>query len=121
MRPRAEGWVASVRRFVAATPAHTPRCDLCAAALPETHPHLFDRDDRRLICACRACALLMPASNLRLARVPEETSRLAGVEIDDRRWAEIGIPVGIAFFVKASPSGRVRAMYPGAAGVTESL
>ena len=41
--------------------------------------------------------------------------------LDDARWADLGIPVEMAFFMHSSAAGRVLALYPGPAGATESL
>jgi hypothetical protein len=41
--------------------------------------------------------------------------------ITDAEWEALGIPIGLAFFVRDSGAGRVTAHYPGAAGPVESL
>jgi Family of unknown function (DUF5947) len=99
-------------------------CDLCAAPVPPGHRHLVDFDDRRLLCACRACALLFDAraaggGHLRL--VPTRRRRLEDFALDDAAWDSLRIPVDMAFFFHSTPAQRVSAFYPSPAGPTESL
>jgi hypothetical protein len=46
---------------------------------------------------------------------------LAGFVLDDLVWAELRIPVDIAFFFRSSREQRVMAFYPSPLGPTESL
>ena len=41
--------------------------------------------------------------------------------MSDAEWDALRIPIGLAFFVHNSVTGRVTALYPGPAGPTESL
>lgn len=100
------------------------RCDLCGEPVEPAHRHLVDVDTRRLLCACRPCALLFdrPAAgggHLRL--VPTARTRLDGFVLDEAGWAALRIPVEIAFFLRSSAAGRVVALYPSPMGTTESL
>jgi hypothetical protein len=45
---------------------------------------------------------------------------LKDFSMTDSQWDSLLIPIGLAFFLKSSTEGRVLAMYPGAAGSTES-
>jgi hypothetical protein len=93
------------------------RCDLCGLALPEAHRHLLDDRRAELACACRACSLLFEraaAGGHHYRLVPERRVRL-----DDRVSAqELGVPVGLAFFVSRA-DGTVVAHYPSPVGATQ--
>jgi len=100
------------------------RCDLCGDPVEPAHRHLVDVETRRLMCACRPCALLFdrPAAgggHLRLVPTPRE--RLEDFTLDDATWAALRIPVEMAFFLHSSTAGRVVALYPSPLGTTESL
>jgi hypothetical protein len=91
------------------------RCDLCAVPLPDRHRHLLDEERGELLCGCQACVLLFErdaAGGRHYRLVPQRRLRLAGVPTD-----ELGVPVGLAFFVR-QPDGRVVAGYPSPAGAT---
>lgn len=109
-----------------ATPTATApveACGLCSAVVPDEHRHLLDLAARRLVCACRACALLFDgggsiAQQYRL--IPVGARQLHDVDGADQFWAELSIPVGLAFFFRDTVAKRVVALYPGALGVAES-
>jgi uncharacterized protein DUF5947 len=97
---------------------------MCAAPVPPGHRHLVDLKDRRMLCACRACALLFDSAaagggHLRL--VPTRRRRLDDFVLDDTRWERLRIPVDMAFFFRNAEAERVSAFYPSPAGPTESL
>ncbi|MDQ3850216.1 MAG: DUF5947 family protein [Actinomycetota bacterium] len=99
------------------------RCELCARPIAAEHRHVVDLAARRLLCACRPCAILFDHSaaggdHYRL--VPERRRRLDDLRLDDVRWRSLGLPVEMAFFIRSSESGRVTAFYPSPAGATES-
>lgn len=97
---------------------------MCAAPVPPCHRHLVDLNDRRLMCACRACALLFAseaAGGGHLRLLPTRRRRLDGFVLDDARWDRLRIPVDMAFFFRSTPAERVLAFYPSPAGATESL
>jgi hypothetical protein len=107
-----------LKSFVRRKPA-AESCALCAAPLTEPHPHLFDRTQQSLACACAACALLFtPGQTGRYVPVPHRGERLETSPIDDLTWESLGLPIGLAFFAKSSAEGRVVAWYPGPAGAT---
>jgi Family of unknown function (DUF5947) len=90
-------------------------CDLCGAPLPEDHRHLLDVRDHQPLCACYACSVLFQreeAGDGHYRLVPDRRIRLAGLAP-----ARLGVPVGLAFFVKGA-DGRVVAHYPSPAGAT---
>lgn len=99
-------------------------CDMCADPVPPGHRHLVDLNDRRMLCACRACAILFDSSaagggHLRL--LPTRRRRLEGFVLDSALWDRLRIPVEMAFFFHSTPAERVLALYPSPAGPTESL
>jgi hypothetical protein len=99
------------------------RCELCGAPVEAQHRHVLDLSRRELMCCCRACAILFAstaasAGHYRL--VPDRRLRIADLELDDVAWAELRLPVDIAFCVRAGESGRVQAFYPSPMGPTES-
>ena len=97
------------------------RCDLCASAITDAHPHLFDSTSRRVVCACRPCSILFGNdAALRFRLVPERVRQLRDFQISDADWASLMIPITLAFFVRSSSDGRVRAFYPSPGGPTES-
>lgn len=112
--------LASLRRFVAAAPPPAPveRCELCAAAVGPGHAHLLE-GERRLVCACEACARLFPGSGqARYRPVPARAERLATAP-PAAVWDALDLPVGLAVLVRGT-DGAGRAIYPGAAGAVEA-
>jgi hypothetical protein len=115
----------ALRRFAQRTP--TPvveRCDLCGATLAPDHRHLLDLTERRVLCACRACALLLdaPISGGGVRRViPTGVRNLVDFEMTDAEWDALQIPVNMTFLVHNTAAKRVLAFYPSPMGPTESL
>lgn len=102
------------------------RCDLCGAPIAADHRHLLDVADRELMCACRPCALLFDreaagAGGRHYRLVPDRRLRVDDLALDDVTWADLRLPVDMAFFFRSTPAGRVLAYYPGPMGATESL
>ena len=101
------------------------RCELCGEVIGREHPHMVDLQRRSIACACRACALLFtrPAAPTRpggrYRTVPDRVRHDPSAPLTDAEWAELQIPVAIAFFFVNSALGRVIASYPSPAGVTE--
>ena len=96
-------------------------CELCNVAVRSEHSHLMEMPQRRLVCACDACALLFTnRSDRRFRLVPREARRLVDFHLTDAEWDGLLIPINLAFFVRAGES-RVSAFYPSPAGATESL
>ena len=93
-------------------------CELCGAPTDEEHAHVVDLDRRSLRCACRACALLFDNPDGRFRRVPDRVLHLPPVAA--ARWAEIGVPVRLAFVFFNSRLGRWYASYPSPGGAIES-
>jgi len=92
---------------------------MCGERVPERHGHLVDTEQRSISCACTACALLFTRPGGRYRTVPDRVRHDLDAPLTDAEWAELGIPVGIAFFFVNSALGHVVASYPSPAGVTE--
>jgi hypothetical protein len=100
------------------------RCELCGEPLEARHRHLLDLETRALMCACRACKILFDgeaAGGGHYRLVPERSLALEDFELDDAVWADLRVPVEMAFFFHDSRADRVVAYYPSPAGATESL
>src|SRR3954454_1603984 len=102
------------------------RCDLCGAPIAADHRHLLDVASRDLMCACRPCALLFDrdaagAGGRHYRLVPDRRLHVDDLDLDDVTWADLRLPVDMAFFFRSTPAERVLAFYPGAMGATESL
>ena len=115
-----------MRRFAVPSPAARggpapaeERCEMCGERVPERHGHLVDIERRSIGCACTACALLFTRPAGRYRTVPDRVRHDPDAPLTDAEWAELGIPVGIAFFFVNSAVGHVVASYPSPAGVTE--
>ncbi len=109
---------------VSPAPEAGEHCDMCAAPVPPGHRHIVDLSDRRMLCACRACALLFDsraAGGGHLRLLPTRRRRLDNFVLDDVRWDRLRIPVEMAFFFRNTEAERVSAFYPSPAGPTESL
>jgi hypothetical protein len=110
-----------LRRFAKARPP-VERCDLCGLEIGARHEHLLDPGERRLACACGACAVLFSGqAAARYKRVPRDVTALDGLAISDAQWDSLRLPIDLAFFYQSTPQGRVVACYPSPAGATESL
>jgi len=99
------------------------QCELCSAVVPSAHQHLLDTAARRLVCSCRACATLFADATIggrSLRLVPSDVRELAGVTDDDVFWAELAVPVDLAFFFFDTAAARTVAFYPSPMGATES-
>jgi hypothetical protein len=101
-------------------------CDLCSAPIPPEHRHILDVASRELMCTCRPCAILFDrsaagAGGRHYRLVPDRRLRIEDFAMDDVAWAELRLPVDLAFFFHSSPAERVLAFYPSPMGATESL
>jgi hypothetical protein len=112
---------AALRGFIRPRPP-AERCELCSLALPSDHQHLLDLTSRQLVCSCDPCAILFSSQqNARFRKVPRTVQFLAGFRMTDVQWDSLLIPINMAFFTHNTAAGKVVALYPGPAGVTESL
>ncbi len=119
--PDAAAAVVALRRFASRQAISQEVCDLCGTAVAADHQHLIDPANRRILCACEACAILFDNRAAKFTRVPRRVRRLATPVFSDAQWDALSIPIGMAFFFFSSPFSRIVAMYPGPAGATESL
>ncbi len=116
---------AALQTLLKKRPAAAPgeACDFCATPIEAEHGHLIDLNVRRIMCACRPCAIVFEptgAAQGRYKTVPHRYLALDDVGIDDRLWESLQIPIGLAFFFRNSSDGKLSAFYPGPAGATES-
>lgn len=115
--------LAKLRAFVTGTPIE--ECELCAGSIALEHEHLLEPDARRVFCACKACASLFAQEEHRQSprylRVQRRAARLLDVDIDDATWAELGVPVGLAFFTVRGRTGEVVATFPGKSSTIETF
>jgi len=107
---------------VAQRPADDEVCELCGAGISQRHPHLLDPAAQDIICACAVCATLFAErAGARFKRVPDLARRLDDFRLTDAEWDGLHVPAGLAFFVRRSATGDVRAIYPGPNGPIEVL
>lgn len=115
--------LAKLRALVSGT--RVEECELCAQSITVEHEHLLEPDARRVLCACQACAASLgrqePRPGARYLRVERRAVRLRELSIDDASWAELDVPVGLAFFSVRARTGEVVATFPGRAGIIESF
>jgi hypothetical protein len=103
--------------------AASERCDFCGAEITDEHGHVADVPRRALLCVCRPCYLLFThdgAGGSRFRAVPERYLLLPEFASAQDGWEALNIPIGLAFFLRNSATGRTTAFYPSAAGATES-
>jgi hypothetical protein len=102
------------------------RCDLCSAPIAPEHRHLLDVTSGELMCACQPCSVLFDraaagAGGRHYRLVSDRRLRIEDFALDDVMWADLRLPVDMAFFFASSEAGRVLAFYPSPMGATESL
>jgi hypothetical protein len=98
-------------------------CEVCGAPMAEEHGHLVNMVRRSVMCVCRHCYLLFThdgAGGGRFRAIPQRYVRLPGFAAASEDWESLQIPIGLAFLLRSSATGRVTAFYPGPAGATES-
>jgi hypothetical protein len=97
------------------------RCDICGAVVPDDHRHLLHLEERRIVCSCEACwALHSGDPEYRPSGM--RTLWLDGFDCNEELWGMLGIPIGLAFFMRSTasdPAHPVVAFYPSPAGATE--
>lgn len=112
----------TLRQFARKPQRRVETCELCSVALHPEHPHLIELTQRRVLCACDACAILFSGSaETKFKRVPRHVRLLAKFQMTDAEWDGLLIPINLAFFFQNSLDSRVNALYPSPAGATESL
>jgi hypothetical protein len=112
----------SLRQFARKPRRQVEVCEMCSLELRTEHAHLVELTQRRLHCACDACAMLFSnRSDAKYKRLPRDVRLLANFQMTDAEWDGLLIPINLAFFFKNSFDSRVSALYPSPAGATESL
>lgn len=112
--------LSALRRFTRHEDARDP-CELCSLPLEARHDHLLEPDARRILCACRACALLFPdESRARFRRIRSRAVPLRGETLTEEERAALGIPVRLFYLCPSPLHETVFAVYPNAAGATEA-
>jgi hypothetical protein len=96
------------------------RCELCALPIAAEHRHVVDCTARKLLCACTPCTLAFSKEHGRFRTVPDQVRVDPAWVIDDRRLQALGVPVGLAFFLRPSSTKRWMAVFPSPAGATEA-
>ncbi len=111
--------LAALRRL--ARPRTAEPCDLCGTALGPEHQHLLNTAERKLLCACDACVILLSGGpGTRFRQIPKRVEFWPNFRPSDTQWEGLRIPIRLAFFFHSTQAGKVVALYPGPAGVTES-
>jgi hypothetical protein len=119
--PRQESAFAALREFTRKRTV-VERCEMCSRELPAEHEHLVEPVNRKLICACDACAILFEGlSGTKYKRVPRRVLFLREFQLTDAQWDGLMVPIEMAFFYRSTPQAKVIALYPSPAGPTESL
>lgn len=112
----------SLRQFARRPRRQVEVCEMCSLELRPEHAHLVELTERRLHCACDACAMLFSnRSDAKYKGVPRDVRLLAEFQMSDADWDGLMIPINLAFFFQNSLDSRVSALYPSPAGATESL
>lgn len=126
----------TLRRFAreeAPREADEQHCELCSERIaPSRHRHLLEMPERRVVCACDACALLFQDdrasafSTSEYKLIPRDARPLLDFRMTDVQWNRLSLPINMAFFVRSTSEGEggsdeVSAFYPSPAGATESL
>lgn len=111
--------LAALKKFAATVP-QLERCELCGLELQPVHPHLLERRNRAVACACSACAILFAdRQDGKFLRIPVDVRAVRELSLDDMQWEELSIPISLAFFLRGQ-DGTMKAMYPSPAGTIES-
>lgn len=112
----------TLRQLARRQPRAAEHCELCSVAVRSEHQHLIELPQRRVLCACTACALLFGGRNdAKYKVVPRDVRYLVDFQMTDAEWDGLLIPINLAFFVLSGTDSRVSALYPSPAGATESL
>jgi uncharacterized protein DUF5947 len=105
-----------------ASSTEVARCGLCAQEIGNRHHHVVEIGVRGVLCACTGCAILFrhSAPTARYRTVPDRVHRDPTFVLTPQRWAELGMPVGLAFCFRDSKSARPIVCFPGPAGLVDA-
>jgi len=118
------GSMTSLQQILRKRPVAAERCDYCATPLEPEHSHLIELAARRILCACRPCAIVFEpagAAQGKYRAIPTRYRELPNFALDDQQWEALQIPIGLVFFFFNSLEQKVVGLYPSPAGATESL
>lgn len=108
-------------RFTSSQQIAAPaRCDVCGTAIGDTHAHVIELGQPGVQCACHGCAVLFTRGITRYRTIPDRVRIDPAFSITPERWAELGVPVAIAFCYIDSTRSRTIVCYPGPAGVVDA-
>lgn len=114
----------ALERYARRRPPQGERCELCAAPIASTHPHVVELASRTLRCACHPCSVLFrspEAGGGRYRTVPDRVLVDEALRITTTRWESFSIPVRLAFLFKNRDIGKWVGVYPSPAGPTEAV
>ena len=119
--------VANLRRLASGAPGAAEAgagtleeaCDLCGSGIQEKHNHLLHLGERRILCVCASC-WAQRSADPEYRPTGSRILWLDGFELSEEVWGRLQIPIGLAFFMWSSGTGRMVALYPSPAGATES-
>lgn len=106
---------------LAVRPVNGAVCELCGAGIGLDHPHLVAPPTEQVVCSCAVCSTLFSERiGARFKRVPDRAQRLDAFALSEAEWEALGLPVGLAFFVRRSGTDDVRGVYASPAGAVEA-
>jgi hypothetical protein len=120
VQPGFENAFGALRQFIRRK-KDVVRCELCSAEVAADHPHLIETGSRKLLCTCKACAILFSGMGTKYKCVPRRVLVLSDFHLSDGQWESLMVPINMAFFFRSTPDARVVAFYPSPAGAMESL
>jgi hypothetical protein len=92
-------------------------CDVCAQPVDRGHAHLIELGVRAVLCACGRCAA-DPGARHRV--VPDRVRVDPRFAITSERWAELGLPAGLASIHRDSLRDRAIVGAIGPGGITDA-
>ncbi len=120
------GAFATLRRLATARREPVPRAGALRAVQP-AHPARAPAPargrvapDRLLLRTPVRCGSRAVADG-RFALIPRDVHALPGFQLDNAQWADLALPIDLAFLVYSTPAKKMLALYPSPAGATESL
>jgi len=94
-------------------------CDFCSKSIPPNHRHFADLNNMKFMCACEVCTV-MQAEKGEFHPLPQRYEFIDDLEMPETMWAQLKIPVNMAFIVYNSDREQPIAFYPSPAGSMES-
>ena len=98
------------------------KCDFCSVSVQTNHTHFMNAGNRKLLCACPACVVLLgEQAESKYKKVPDSIRFLPAFHLTDEQWDRLSIPIQIAFFFYNSTDRKITSYYPSPSGPIESL